>query len=107
MSYNLLAEGHLDLFELSQCASHYEPLELFPVPASAAITTEASEPARMTLDALGIAIPLSRAGAEAGAALRALVEFMWTQDANVFDLYTGEQISTPSELAGVLERISG
>jgi hypothetical protein len=91
MSYNLIAEGDLDLFELGSAAAELAPLELFPIDR----------------EALGIAIPSSRAGAAAATALRALVERLWSQDAAVFDLYSGEPIATPAALAEVLQRIGG
>ena len=108
MSYNLMAEGDLDLFELSQAASEYAPLELFPIPG-AEPWAKANENHRVELeaDALGIAIPSNRSGPEAAAALRTLVELMWAKGAAVFDLLTGTQISTPEELAEIEEHIAG
>ena len=91
MSYNLIAEGDLDLFELGLAAAELAPLELFPIDR----------------DALGIAIPSSRTGAPAAAALRALIERLWGQDAAVFDLYSGEPVATPAALAAVLANIGG
>jgi hypothetical protein len=108
MSYNLMAEGDLDFFELSRLSAQYRPLELFPVPAANPWPKpEGNHQAKLEPDALGIAIPSSCAGAEAAAALRSLVEFMWSRGVKVFDLYSGEQISTPQELGEVAERIAG
>jgi len=96
MSYNLMAEGDLDLFELSQLAARYEPLELFPIPA------EASSP-----DAIGIALPSSLVGPPALAALRAVIELLWSKEAAVFDLMTGERIATPDDADALATRITG
>jgi hypothetical protein len=108
MSYNLMAEGDLDLFELSHGAAQFEPLELFPIPAERSTTSDL-DPHRTALapDALGIAIPSSRSGPEAVAALKALVEFMWAKQARVFDLYSGQEIATPADVDELSARILG
>jgi len=107
MSYNLMAEGDLDLFELGQTAARYEPLELFPIPVDSPWPKPgADHRVELKPDGLGIAVPSSRFGPDAVAALRALVELMWSKSAAVFDLYTGERITTPEELAEVEERIA-
>ncbi len=108
MSYNLMAEGDLDLFELAQMTSRYEPLELFPIPAE--VSGSAFGPnhrVKLAPDALGIAVVSSRSGPPAVAALRALVELMWSKQASVFDLYTGEKITTADDLAELAERVGG
>jgi hypothetical protein len=105
MSYNLMAEGDLDLFELGNAASQYEPLELFPIAAAESWVKPGAHSVELARDALGIAIPTSRCGPEAAAALRTLVERMWAKDVVVFDLYTGDRIATPEELAEVEARI--
>lgn len=99
MSYNLMAEGDLDLFELGSAASRYQPLELFPILADeVAAKPDAQNRIMLQRDALGIAVPTSRCGPEAVAALRALVKLLWSKDAAVFDLYSGRRISTPEDL---------
>ncbi|WP_394834966.1 hypothetical protein LVJ94_51550 [Pendulispora rubella] len=104
MSYNLMAEGDLDLFELAEAATQYNPLELFPIPAGASSSeVGANHRVKFELDGLGIAIPSSRIGPEAVAALHALVKLMWSKDASVFDLQTGKPIATLKELAQVEE----
>ena len=108
MSYNLMAEGDLDLFEFAQAASQFEPLELFPIPATDPHPVE-HEGNRIKLepDAIGVAIPRARVGTDAAGALRRFVELMWVKDVNVIDLYCGKRISTPQDLAEVEERIGG
>jgi hypothetical protein len=108
MSYNLMAEGDLDLFELAQTASRYEPLELFPIPADEPRPGLGSEQrVKLTPDALGIAVVSSRSGPPAVAALRALIGLMWSKQASVFDLYTGTRIATEEDLSELAERVGG
>jgi len=100
MSYNLMAEGDLDHVELARLASRFEPLETFPIPAE-------PDGGAVAPDGLGIAIPSREAGPEAADALEALVELLWSRDARVYDLYTGEPVATREDLDEVLERIGG
>jgi hypothetical protein len=111
MSYDLMVEGDLDLFELAQMASRYEPLELFPIPAEGSWPglqrDHPGQGVKLAPDALGVAVVSGRSGPPAIAALRALVEYMWSKQASVFDLYTGTQITTAEDLGKLAERASG
>lgn len=107
MSYNLMAEGDVDLFELSQLAQRYEPLELFPIPADDLALPGPDRPNLFAPDALGIAVASSRSGPPALAALRELVELLWSKQARVYDLYSGDMIATADDLTQLLSRVGG
>lgn len=95
MSYNLYAEGDLDLFALSHLARRFERIEVFPI---------AGDGKR---DALGVALPSSRADEAAIAELRELLVTLHATEARVFDLFTGEQIATAADVAALRQRILG
>lgn len=108
MSYNLLAEGDLDLFEWSHLAALFEPLELFPIPAEdAGPPAAAAGVTSLAPDAIGIAVPSRGVGPDAVANLGALVQLLWERDARVFDLHVGRQIATRDELDDLLLRVGG
>lgn len=96
MSYNLLAEGDLDLFELSQLAAAHAPLELFPIPA------EGGSP-----DALGIALSSGDANDVTVGTLTRLIELLWSKDATVWDLMAGVRVAAPLDLSALERRILG
>jgi len=100
MSYNLMAEGDLDLFDLAEKTFDFAPLEVFPIPG------EGSGAARVP-DALGIAVATSRRGPDAVDALHALIELMWSKGASVYDLYTGTRIANETDIAAMATRVGG
>jgi hypothetical protein len=95
MSFNLMAEGVLDYEEIATHVASFEPLELFPVPA-----THAGE-----VSALGIACPSSRCGDEAARALERIVRFMWARNARVYELFDGRIIDGEAVLEDVKQMI--
>lgn len=108
MSFNLLAEGDLDLFELGRGAQRYAPLELFPVPAdSPGPGLAAGDPLQVEPDALGIAIRSRDCGPEAVAALQALVRALWNEGARVYNLHSGEEVATPQALEEIARQVGG
>jgi hypothetical protein len=106
MSYNLMAEGDLDLFELAQLSERFLPLELFPIPAEISGPAASGGVAKLPPDALGVAIPSSHVGPEAFAALRDLVPFLWQRGAEIHDLFTGTRVETPTDLEELLGRLA-
>jgi hypothetical protein len=93
MSYNLYAEGvDLDYFELAGMAQRFERLELFPIPGPP--------------DALGIALPLARADDNAIAELEALIGMLLPREIAVYDLVSGDRISSVSDLEALAQRIA-
>jgi hypothetical protein len=97
MSYNLVAEGELDAFDLTQMIEHFVPAELFPIPHG--------DPAMNLVVGLGIALPLSQRGAGAQEGLERLVNHLWSVEAKVFDLCSGGELRTDEELAEVVARV--
>jgi hypothetical protein len=96
MSYNLLAEGDLDLFDWSRIALQQQRIEVFPIPSQ-----------NQAPDAIGIAIPSSRADEAALDELRVVVEQLWVQGATVHDLMEGVAVATSDDLAAVGSRLLG
>ena len=98
MSYNLIAEGDLDLFDLAEKTFAFEPLEVFPIPG------EGRGAARVP-DALGIAVVTGRSVPAALDALHALIELMWSKGALVHDLCTGARIASEADIVAMAKRI--
>lgn len=95
MSYNLYAEGDLDLFALSKQAQHLTLVELFPIAGDGGPT------------ALGIAVPSiddddddDDSGDDARDELEQIVTQLLAIEATVFDLMTGEQVTDVPTLLG-------
>jgi hypothetical protein len=86
MSFNLIAEGNVDLVAMSQMSGGYEAIEVFPITGDG------------LPDALGIALPLSRANESAIEELDELIRRLWANNSRVFDLYTGRAIENDSDL---------
>src|SRR5688500_5825088 len=97
MSYNLLAEGSLDYEELAILTARYPALELFPVPAE----TEDDR------DAMGIALPSSRANEDGAAEMQQLIRELWRTKLQIFDLYVGSAIETEDDLRTLVDRLVG
>jgi hypothetical protein len=95
MSYNLYAEGDLDFVEVSRMVRRYEGIEVFPIAADG------------LPDALGIAVPSSRADERARDELDQLIRHLWAAEAKVFDLYAGTRIASDADLTAVYGRIFG
>jgi hypothetical protein len=91
MSYNLFVEGDLDLFALSNSTQYLQSIEIFPIDSNA----------------LGIALPSSRADDNARTELTQLVQQMLAIEATVYDLVTGEKIQTSADLDALFDRIFG
>lgn len=94
MSYNLVVEGELDLVRLAAISTKFVMIEVFPLPL-----TDKDE-------AIGIAIPRSRANDQAVVELELLLDAVG-EDAKVFDLWSGEQIATRDDRDALAERIAG
>jgi hypothetical protein len=106
MSYNLMVEGDLDFVELAMRARQLAPrLELFPIPEEGGDPSDASV-SPTAPDAIGVALPRSQSGPAAVNAMRSVVELAWTKGARVFDLYSGEEIATTTDLDQLAERIA-
>lgn len=97
MSYNLMVEGDLDLFELSTISLHYLSLELFPIPADDLSPD----------DALGIAIPSSRATPDTVDELCDLIARLLAKQLAVHDLIAGVVIASDAALPELRARILG
>jgi hypothetical protein len=92
MAYNLIAEGDLDLFELSRLVQHFAPVEMFPIPGPGG-------------DALGIDLPSQHADDTAARRLSELIQLLWTKQAVVHDLMAGQQIASEVDLVELEGRI--
>ncbi len=94
MSYHLLAEGDLDLFEMSRLVPAYRPLELFPVPGKAG-------------DGLGIALASNDATDATVRLLSQLIQLLWSKQVAVWDLMSGQRIANATDLVDLEDRILG
>ena len=95
MSYNLYAEGELDLFDLSRVAQQLQCLEVFPIAGDGGP------------DAIGIALPSKRANDDARAELQSLIGTLVLAGATVFDLMNGTQITSAEDIEVLERRIFG
>ncbi|MEO8702510.1 MAG: hypothetical protein ABI867_20870 [Kofleriaceae bacterium] len=93
MSYNLYAEGDFDMLAVARVVQSFGRVEVFPITCSA------------SLDAIGIAIPLTNVNAESLEELDSLLEQLLAADARVFDLYTGERIVTEEHIRALHARL--
>lgn len=94
MSYNLIAEGTLDLVALAHLSTRFEMIEVFPLPL-----TDADE-------AIGIAIPRTRANDQAVIELERLLDAIG-DGARVYDLHSGDEIAGEADRDALAERIVG
>jgi hypothetical protein len=90
MSYNLFIEGVDSYAPLCIIAARYPVFEMFPIPD----------------DALGIALPSSRAG-DGAAHVVDLVHELLDAGLRVHDLYTGRRLQTDEDLAELAARLRG
>jgi hypothetical protein len=95
MSYNLYAEGDLDLFALSGVAQQLEHIELFPIADDGG------------MDGVGIALASSQVSDAAFGELDHVISMLLASDAAVFDLMTGERIADSGDLPELHARIGG
>jgi hypothetical protein len=88
MSYNLMVEGDLDLFDLSRLVSDYPSLEIFPIPADELSPT----------DAVGIAIASSRVNEATLDEVCALITQLQAKQLTVHDLMADLPVTSLSDL---------
>jgi hypothetical protein len=86
MSYNIYVEGDLDFVTLSAQTSSLQSIEMFPI-------IDEGKP-----DALGIALPSSRANDNARAELTRIVGQLIASESTVIDLMTGQPVTNVAQL---------